>query len=101
MPQCIVDTLDGRFAVWSTIVGNFTVVKMAAPEVIQQQIEKNRAGYPGGDEKLKADICQEMLNIAETGRAWPWAPTMQEAFDTIKELHGADAAEDAMVRICV
>ena len=95
MPRCIVKQPNGKYALWSTVVDDFILLDAWAEEVIVEEIsDPHKQSYPGGINALRRDLCCEFENIAATGKAWPWAPTWDEAIAIIRELHGDETAED-------
>jgi len=93
MPRCIVKQKNDRYAIWSTVVDDFVLLDAMAEEVIVEELnDPLKANYPGGKDALRYDLCREFENISETGRAWRWAPTWDEAIAIIRELHGEDVA---------
>lgn len=95
MPRCIVKQPNGKYSLWSTIVDDFILLDAWAEEVIVEEInDPHKQNYPGGRDALRRDLCRELENIAATGKAWPWAPTWNEAIQIIRELHGDEVAED-------
>jgi hypothetical protein len=93
MPRCIVKQPNGKYGIWSSVVDDFVLLDATAEEVIVDEIgNPHKRNYPGGRDKLRADLCREFENIASDGRAWKWAPTWEEANQTIKDLHGEDVA---------
>ena len=95
MPRAIVKQKNDRYAIWSSVVDDFILLDATAEEVIADALsDPHKQNYPGGKDALRRDICREFENIAETGRAWRWAPTWDEAIAIISELHGVERAED-------
>ena len=95
MPRAIVKQPNEKYAVWSTIVDDFVLIAASAEEAIVEELnDPNKQNYPGGMDELRKDLCREFENILSTGRAWRWAPNWQEAIEIIRELHGAEVAED-------
>ena len=95
MPRAIVKQKNDRYAIWSSVVDDFILLDATAEEVIADELsDPHKQSYPGGKDALRRDICREFENIAETGRAWKWAPTWDEAIAIIRELHGDERAED-------
>lgn len=89
MPRAFVKQPDGRLAIWSSVVDQFVTVNCTADEAIAEALadDAKRGPYPGN---IREDLCRELENISNTGRAWEWAPTWDEAIVTILELHGAE-----------
>lgn len=95
MPRCIVKQKNDRYAIWSTVVDDFILLDASAEEAIMDELNNpHKQNYPGGKDALRKDLCREFENIATTGKAWPWAPTWDEAIAIIRELHGDEKAED-------
>ena len=95
MPRAIVKQKNDKYAVWSSIVDDFVLLDATAEEVIAEELaDPHKQNYPGGKDALRRDLCREFENILETGKAWPWAPTWDEAIAIIRELHGDNVADD-------
>jgi len=100
MPRCIVKQPNDRYAVWSTVVDDFILLDATAEEAFGEELnDVLKANYPGGKDALRRDLCRELENIRETGRAWRWAPTWDEAIDTVRELHGESVASERLAAI--
>lgn len=95
MPRAIVKQPDGQYALWSTVVDNFVTVNATVEDLVAEELRHPRASlYHGGIQKLQEDLCREVVNLADTGRAWKWAPTWDEAVKIIRDLHGEDAVAE-------
>lgn len=94
MPRAIVKQPNGKYALWSSVLASFILWDGSAEEMVAEELRDHKAdGYPDGRRALMADLCQELVNINDTGRSWEWAPTWDEALATIRELHGDGEAE--------
>lgn len=92
MPHALVKQPNGKYAIWSSVVDTFLTVDCTAEEVLIEEIDSTTYwNYQGC---LREDLCKELENIGRKGRAWAWAPTWDEALETIRELHGADAVTE-------
>lgn len=97
MPHCFVKQPNGLFAIWSSVVDHFITVDCTHGEAIDEELKDPRyEHYPTGPDGLLFDLFKEFRNIAETGRAWKWAPTWKEACERIRELHGDDAVAELL-----
>lgn len=92
MPSAPVLQPDGRMAVWSSIVDDFTFLNMTAPELAVELADSFQKYQPD-------EFVQALRNIHEHGRAWKWAPTWKEAMKTIRDLHGAETARERYLQI--
>lgn len=81
MPRCPVKQPNGRMAVWSTIVDDFTDYDCDTIELVEVLLEGPQTYTP-------AEIGQSLANILQTGRAWRWAPDFDRAMEIIREVHG-------------
>lgn len=95
MPRAIVKQPNGQYAIWSSVVDDFIIVAASAEEAIVEEMKNpHYENYPGGRSAVRRDLCREMENIHNTGRAWKWAPTWDDAIDIIRELHGDETADE-------
>lgn len=81
MPRCPVKQPNGKMAVWSTIVDDFTDYDCDAIELVQVLRRGPQTYTP-------AEIGQALANIADNGKAWRWAPDFDGAMETIRAIHG-------------
>ena len=93
MPRAIVKQPNGMYALWSTIVDDFILMDATLEECVEEEVN-DRPNYKGGRDALLRDMCQEVLNLQQTGRAWKWAPTWEEAIHQVRSLHGDEKAEE-------
>lgn len=87
MPQCIIKQPNGYYAIFSTIVDNFTVVDCSRDDLIEEFMERER--------ELITQKVDRILAALEAGEKPYNQFTMswEEALETIREVHGTEEAE--------
>jgi hypothetical protein len=96
MPHALIKQPNGKYGVWSTIVSSFVLLDVTLDEAIAGECASPLyCLYRGGPEKLARDMRREAESIDETGTAWRWAPTWQNAVEAIRCLR---SEHDTMYR---
>lgn len=87
MPRCIVLQPDGKYAIWSSIVDNFTCFGLEKPEEIVDHL----CVFGGNKKETAEDVNTELVNINKIGYAYDWSPNWNEAVRIVKS-HGEGGA---------
>ena len=78
MPTYAVKQPNGKYALWSTVVDTFHAWNLTADAAIARMREHMWGQrYPGGNERLQADLV-EMIRLCDTnpdGKPWEWCET--------------------------
>lgn len=88
MPRCPVIQPNGKVAIWSTVVDDFVAIDCDVMEMVEELTDSTYTHQPYSAYELGR--C--LLNLQQNGRAWKWAPTLDEAIETIRQLHWPELA---------
>ena len=101
MPRCLVKGPNDKYAIWSSVVDDFVFVNATLQEAVAFEVaDPIHHSYPGGAVGLERDIRRGAMNIEENGRAWRWAPTLDEAVEIVVAVHGEDAESLRILAEC-
>ena len=96
MPHHLVLQPDGKYAVWSTIVDAFLEFNLDEKGALEWHlINDNRWGtYPGGEEALRADVEESIVNIKKAGTAWEWSMDWNRCVRWLERRKNTDVLDD-------
>lgn len=58
---------NGKYAIWNSVVDDFTSLDMSAPQAVETLVLFSQSGYPGGSSAIALHAMQQVEHIAKSG----------------------------------
>lgn len=94
MATRIVQQPNSKFAVWSTVVDDFTLIDATREELIEEFVKDSRAVITAHVDRVLADLANGRMPYAQFTR------TFAEHVQAIRIMHGPDAESLTLLRSC-
>lgn len=93
MANRIVQQPNGLYAIWSTVVDDFTMIDCTPEEIIDEWTEAERV-------RIVESVRKVIQQLKEGGKPYfQFTETFDECVARIRELHGADAESLKMLEV--